>query len=222
MIDFHINCRDMSPEEAARAAFLYGYHAIAINQEFLPPTRQNLDALRSTAHECSLYSGVEVFAAVKLAHVAPALLPDMTQKARDAGAQLVLVCGETIAPGSIPPAKGANLAAINAGADILATPGLITREEAELAAEKKVALEISLHPGHGLANGHIAAMARITGASLVFGSGACRPHDLLHKDQIQKLALGAAMTMQEIHAALENARALAQRILMCRKTNAAL
>lgn len=214
MIDFHINCLNITPEEAAQAAFLAGYHAIAVNVKLLVPIKQSLDALRMVTHECSLYSGVEVFAAAKLAYTAPGLLPDAVYTAREAGAQVVLAHGETIASDSIPVAKGTNLAAISAGVDILAHPGLITLEEAELAAEKHVLLEISTHPGHGLANGHIVAIARKTNAPLIFGSGASSIHGFCNANQLQKIALGATMTTQEIHDALENARTLKQRILM--------
>ena len=67
MIDLHINCLNMSPEEAARAAFLAGYRAIAVNIRSLAPLKSTLDSLSATTHKCSLYSGVEVFTAVKLA-----------------------------------------------------------------------------------------------------------------------------------------------------------
>ena len=57
-----------------------------------------------------------------------------------------------------PVETGTNLAAIEAGVDILAHPGLITPEEATLAAERGVALEITTRAGHSLTNGHVAAM----------------------------------------------------------------
>ena len=51
--------------------------------------------------------------------------------------------GETICE---PVAPGTNRAAIEAGVDILAHPGLITEEEARLAASKGVLLEVSSPP----------------------------------------------------------------------------
>ena len=89
---------------------------------------------------------INVLAGVELTHVAPApdrrdgRLPPATS-----GAQVVVMHGETPVE---PVAPGTNLAAIEAGVDILAHPGLITEEEVKLAAEKGVALEITTRGGH--------------------------------------------------------------------------
>ena len=47
--------------------------------------------------------------------------------------------------------------------DILAHPGLITKDEAERAAKNGVCLEITTRKGHSLSNGHVAQMAGQTG-----------------------------------------------------------
>jgi len=50
--------------------------------------------------------------------------------------------------------------------DILAHPGLISEEDASMAAKNNVYLEITTRKGHSLTNGHVAKTALKTGANL--------------------------------------------------------
>ena len=61
--------------------------------------------------------------------------------------------------------KGTNRAAIEAGADIVSHPGIISTEDLLLAKEKGVALEITSRKGHSLSNGHVAKEAIKFGVS---------------------------------------------------------
>ena len=131
--------------------------------------------LSTQIRKLSLYANVEAWAGVELRHIPPALLPDTVREARRAGASLVLVHGESIADQV---EQGTNFAAIEAGADIIAHPGLIDDEAAAYAAEKGVALEFTSCPKHGLTNAHTAAAALRSGAPLVRGSMATRPEEL--------------------------------------------
>ena len=79
-----------------------------------------------------------------------------------------------------PVEKGTNLAALHSPhVDILAHPGLLSLEEAELAAENGIFLEISARKGHCLTNGHVASLAQQTGAKLLLNSDAHGRQDLL-------------------------------------------
>jgi histidinol phosphatase-like PHP family hydrolase len=84
-----------------------------------------------------------------------------------------------------------------AGVDILAHPGLITKDDALLAAEKGIPLEITSRKGHSLTNGHVAAMARETGATLVLNNDAHSPADLIDERMKRTVGLGAGMTPGE-------------------------
>src|SRR4030042_513820 len=75
-------------------------------------------------------------------------------------------------PGGEPVQLGTNRAGIEAGVDILAHPGLISEEEARMAAENGVHLEVSARFSHGLANGRVVETAREAGASPVIESDA--------------------------------------------------
>jgi histidinol phosphatase-like PHP family hydrolase len=123
------------------------------------------------------------------------LIPKLIKECRKAGAELVVVHGETIAE---PVAEGTNLAAIEGGADILAHPGLITEEEVKLAVKKGVFLEVSARKGHSLTNGHVVSLAKKHGASLVINSDAHSPSDLMSKDWAMRVGLGAGLTPEEV------------------------
>jgi histidinol phosphatase-like PHP family hydrolase len=77
--------------------------------------------------------------------------------------------------------------------DILAHPGLITKEEAALAAEKGVYLEITGRKGHSLTNGHVAAIADLTGALLVVNADAHGPGDFMTARMAEIVAMGAGL-----------------------------
>ena len=86
--------------------------------------------------------------------------------------------------------------------DVLAHPGLITYEEARLAAEKDIYLEVSARKGHSLANGHVVKTAKEAGAATVLDSDAHEPDDLLTPDIRQKVAAGAGLSDTEVQALL--------------------
>jgi histidinol phosphatase-like PHP family hydrolase len=81
--------------------------------------------------------------------------------------------------------------------DVLAHPGLIELEDARLASERGVFLEVSARRGHSLANGHVVRMATAAGALMVLDSDAHAPEDLLTAELAQKVALGAGLDSDE-------------------------
>ena len=177
MTDFHIILHDgsslreqgFSCSSALRYASLAGLRFAGL---VLPSDGSNFSRLAELSKQVrrlSLYANVEAWAGVELSHIPPALLPDAVMEAREAGAALVLVHGESIMDQV---EEGTNFAAISAGADIVTHPGLIDAEAAVFAAEKGVALEFTSCPRHAFANAHTAAMALRHGAPLVRGSAA--------------------------------------------------
>jgi len=215
MIDLHTHTTfsdgELIPAELARRAASAGYHALAMTDHADPSNLYLiLDNLRRFIAEAGSFLGIDVYAGVELTHVPPQLIPFMIEKARGAGAEIVVVHGETVVE---PVAPGTNLAAIEGGADILAHPGLITPEETALAAEKNVLLEITTRKGHCLTNGHVAAMARLHHAKLVINNDAHAPSDLVSRELRAKIARGAGLAPDEINQAETNSRQLVDRIL---------
>jgi histidinol phosphatase-like PHP family hydrolase len=122
---------------------------------------------------------------------------------------LIVVHGETLAE---PVAPGTNRAALEADIDILAHPGLITQEEATLARERSIFLEISARKGHCLANGHVARTALEVGASLILNTDSHAPGDLITRQQAERLARGAGLTEAAVPKLFADAQDLAQRL----------
>ena len=179
MTDFHIM---IQPEgagfgiaSALRYASLAGIRFAGLVKASDGSDFSQLAQMAAQVRRLGLYANVEAWAGVELRHIPPALLPEAVREAREAGAALVLVHGESIMDQV---EQGTNFAAIEAGADIVANPGLIDAEAAAFAAEKGVALEFTSCPRHALANAHTAAVALKYGVPLVRGSRASRAEEL--------------------------------------------
>lgn len=202
----------LSPMELVRRAVVHNYRAMAISDH---AGLGGLDRLlREIAGDCAVASehwGIVALPGVELTHVPPGAIPEAARLARAAGALVVLVHGETIVE---PVEKGTNLAAISCSeVDILAHPGLITPEEAELAAANGVFLELSARRSHCLANGHVARVAKLVGAKLIVNSD---QHDLdfLTEERARLVALGAGLSEDDLPEVLErNPRLLLERVL---------
>jgi len=147
---------------------------------------------------------------VELTHVAPQSIAPLARAAKQAGAALVVVHGETIVE---PVASGTNAAAVACPAvDILAHPGMITPEEAQQAAENGVYLEITSRRGHSLTNGHVARVALLAGARLVVNTDMHDPGDMIDQEQARLVALGAGLNaVQAENATVAYPQALVQR-----------
>jgi histidinol phosphatase-like PHP family hydrolase len=138
---------------------------------------------------------------VEITHVPKEDIDLVARAAKDLGARLVTVHGETIVE---PVEPGTNDAAVrSASVDILAHPGLISYDDARLAAERGVYLEMSARKGHSLTNGHVAKVAKQAGAAMVLDSDAHEPDDLLTPELTRSIAMGAGLTDEEAHALLQ-------------------
>ncbi len=109
--------------------------------------------------------------------------------------------------------EGTNFAAVNCKEiDILGHPGLITREEAEIAKKNDVALEISARKGHCLGNGHVANIAREVGNDLLIDTDTHSPDNLITFERAFEIGLGAGMTEEEVlKATVDNPRKILKR-----------
>ena len=200
MHDFHthtfLSDGVLSPIELIRRAIVVGYQTMAITDHVGPG---NLEYVLSTLKkDCEMAEkrwDIKVFTGVEITHTPIEDIDLLAKDARALGAQVVNVHGETIME---PVVSGTNLAAVSSQyVDILAHPGLITLDEASLAAENGVFLEISGRKGHGLANGHVANIARKTGATLILDSDAHEPDDLMTQEYAEKVAIGSGLNEKE-------------------------
>ena len=214
--DFHAHTSlsdgSLSPVELIRCSLVRDYRAIALTDHVGVGYLERL--VHEISSDCALARmnwPILAVPGVELTHLPPAAIADAAKRAKDSGAWLVVVHGETIME---PVEKGTNRAALACpDVDILAHPGLITEEEAELAVSSGVFLELSARKGHSLTNGHIARMAKLTGAKLLVDSDAHDEADLLTFSLARQVALGAGLDDTEIDEVLvTNAQALLQRL----------
>ena len=199
----------MLPSELVRRAEVIGYRAIAITDH---SDASNIDfVIERIVNVCNeLKAAIPVIPGVELTHIPPRQIGQMVKRARDLGARLVLVHGETVVE---PVSQGTNRAAIEAGVDILAHPGLLTPEDAMLAAEKGVCLELTARKGHSLSNGHVASVAKKIGVNIVLNTDTHSPSDLISDDMAVRIVVGAGLTEGDFREITKNAEKLLQRVL---------
>jgi histidinol phosphatase-like PHP family hydrolase len=194
--DLHIHSLfsdgELVPAEIARRYSKLGYTAIAITDHV---DNSNIDLVLShlvpACKELTENCGLKVIPGVELTHVPPAMIPDMVERAKTMKAQLVIVHGETLVE---PVARGTNYATVSLkDVDVLSHPGLITEEEASLAAKNDIYLELSTRRGHSLTNGHVAKIAQKTGAKLLVNTDAHSPDDIIDPRLLEKIANGAGL-----------------------------
>lgn len=202
--DFHMHTTmsdgELLPMELIRRAAALDHRAIALTDH---ASFSNLDwIVKSVAADCRKADawGLEAIPGVELTHVPVRYIDEAVRKARKSGAELVIVHGETPVE---PVESGTNRAAVsNPDVDILAHPGMLDIDDAELAMKNDVSLEITCRKGHSLTNGHVAAVAREAGAMVLVNTDTHGPDDLSTMAFARTVANGAGLTPKEVHGAL--------------------
>jgi histidinol phosphatase-like PHP family hydrolase len=195
--DFHshtfLSDGELSPVELIRRAAVAGYATLAITDHsgigdlsrIISTLKADRDAVRDAWPE------IEVFVGVELTHLPPEVIPQAAYRARELGAEIVNVHGETPAE---PTAPGTNAAAVRCElVDLLVHPGLITEEDAAAARERDIFLELTFGRGHSLTNGHVAKTALKVGVNLLVNSDAHIPPGLLSTEMAWRIARGAGL-----------------------------
>lgn len=213
MIDLHMHSTFsdgvLIPAEVVSRAVAEGYKALAITDHADPSNLEFILAnMVRVCRELHGVSGAETYPGVEITHVPPRLIRPLAERARELGAKVVIVHGETIVE---PVPRGTNLAAIEARVDILAHPGLLTEAEARLAGENGVFLEITARKGHSLTNGHVAHAAVKNGARMVYNTDAHAPGDFTAWETALKIVRGASLSEKDAERMQQNARELLSR-----------
>ena len=189
---------EMLPSELIRRMSVIGYTTVAITDHVDTSNAATVVETLLDVQESARLFGVRLLCGVEITHVPPAQIAAVARQARDAGAEIVVVHGETTVE---PVAPGTNRAACTCPeVNVLAHPGLITREDAKLARENGIALEITSRGGHNRTNGHVARIAREVSCQLVVDSDAHAPHDLMDRNAKETVAMGAGLTAKETAA----------------------
>ena len=214
MIDLHTHTLfsdgELLPAELVRRAEDIGYEAIALTDH---ADSSNLDwvvpRLVQVCRDLNRHRPIRAVPGIELTHLPPEMIATLVREARSLGAKIVVVHGETVVE---PVLLGTNREAIEAGADILAHPGLITEEEVLRAKEKNVFLEITARKGHSLGNGHVARLAKKNGARLVLNTDTHTPDNLISSNFALKVVRGAGLEAEDLQRMIENSRELLSRL----------
>jgi putative hydrolase len=212
MIDLHMHTfwsdGELVPAEMVQRARAKGVTALALTDHV---DHSNLDlVVPAIARFCAAMeklSDQTILPGCELTHVPPAGIAELVKRARRLGAKLVVVHGETLVE---PVPAGTNHAALLAGVDVLAHPGLIAEDDVKLAAKKNIALEISARKGHCLGNGRVAALARRFGAPLVLNTDSHGPGDLIDDAFARTVLLGAGLDAAAFAEVQARAQAIAK------------
>jgi len=216
LYDFHTHSffsdGALLPMELIRRAYVCGYSAMAITDH---ASASNIEELvEKVTRDCDLaweQWGFRVLPGVELTHCPPRAIAALAARAKAAGAKIVVIHGETLVE-PVPP--GTNRASVECpDVDVLGHPGLLTEEEAALAAQNEVFLEITSRRGHCLGNGNTVMLGRAAGAKFLVNSDTHSPGDLHTEGFARTVALGAGLTAGETDVALyENPKLLLARV----------
>lgn len=210
MIDLHTHTMlsdgALLPEELISRCAAKGFRCLAICDHVgFSNVERVVAEIRRTCAAYEKVAGIRVLPGAEVTHVHPQLIGQVVALAREAGAQIVIGHGETLVE---PVPEGTNRAYIQAGVDVVAHPGLISEDDAALAAEAGIFLEISARKGHCLTNGHVASIARKVGASLSFGSDSHDPSDLRDRADATRILRGAGLANDEVETLFERVERL--------------
>jgi histidinol phosphatase-like PHP family hydrolase len=203
--DFHthtfLSDGELSPVELIRRAVVNGYQAIGVTDHVGPGNLERV--VKELIKECRIaetYWGIFAIPGVELTHVPAQSIAALAREARDCGAELVVVHGETLVE---PVEPGTNLAAVACrDVDILAHPGLLSPETAELAVQNGVLIEITARGGHNVGNGQVVQAARAAGAAMVVNSDTHSIGNLLTEQWARTVARGTGLDEAEIETAV--------------------
>ncbi|NLW45892.1 MAG: histidinol phosphate phosphatase domain-containing protein [Firmicutes bacterium] len=206
--DFHthtfLSDGKLSPVELIRRAVVNGYQAIAVTDHVGPGNMERV--IKELIRECRIaeeYWPIKAIPGVELTHIPVGSIPVLAEEARNFGAELVVVHGETLVE---PVESGTNKAAVSCPAvDILAHPGLLTEEEAKLSVVNNVFIEITARGGHNVGNGHVVKVGRKVGVKFIINSDTHQPDNLLTESWAKNVARGAGLDESEVEeATLQN------------------
>jgi len=199
MYDLHthtiLSDGEMLPIELIRRMAVTGYRTVAITDHVDTSNTESVLSMLDKVRESAELFGVRLLCGVEITHVPPSQIADLARKAKDLGADIVVVHGETSVE---PVAPETNHAACGCRhVNILAHPGLISIDDAVLAAKNGLALEITSRGGHNRTNGHVARIAREASCQIVIDSDAHAPHDILDENAKFVVAKGAGLSDAE-------------------------
>jgi len=198
------------PSELVRRYEVAGFRAVAITDHV---DFSNIDfvveALVKVSKELNRHWRIKAIPGVELTHIPLQQFLPLVKHARKKGARIIVAHGESPVE---PVIKGTNRTAIEAGVDILAHPGKITKKDVLLATKNGICLEITTRKGHSKTNAHVASMAKKYSAKIILDSDSHSPKNIPSRILFQKTARLAGLSSKDIAQAYKNSEALIQKV----------
>ncbi len=214
LFDFHTHTifsdGELLPSELLRRYEEKNYKAVAItdhadtsNFEFV------ISSILRVCEDITRETEIIAIPGIEFTHVPPRMIEGLVKRARELGAKLIVLHGET--PVEPVPEK-TNFYGVRAGIDILAHPGFLNEETVKTAVEMGVFLEISSRRGHSMANGHVLKLARNYGLPVVINSDAHSPSDIMDEEKWKKFVKGLGISEEELEIIQSNQVSLLKRM----------
>jgi len=212
MIDLHthtiLSDGELLPSELARRADEIGYKVIAFTDHV---DFSNVDdivpALVRVCEKINMNFRIKAIPGVEITHVNPVDIPIIAKIAKNLGAKIIVVHGETIVE---PVFKGTNRKALESDIDILAHPGILSEDEAKIASEKNIYIEISARKGHSLSNGHVVRLWYEYGFPLILNTDTHSPENLITDEFAKKIIISAGVKVEDVNKIFHNSYILAK------------
>jgi histidinol phosphatase-like PHP family hydrolase len=202
----------LSPMELIRRAAVKGYYALAITDHLAAGSLARV--IQEVSRDCEVarsHWNILAVPGVELTHLPHKAINEAAREAKELGAWLVVVHGESLIE---PVEEGTNLAAVKSPyVDILAHPGHLTPRVAKLAAKNEVFIEITARRGHCITNSQVAKVAGEARALMLLNSDAHEEDDLLTEQLAKDILRHAGISDRKFKQVLEhNPLRLLQRI----------
>ena len=212
MIDLHthtiLSDGCLLPSELARRAEEKGYKVIAFTDHIdFSNVEMVVSSLVRVCERINRNYKIKTIPGVEITHINPIDIPVLIQIARNIGAKIIVVHGETIVE---PVFKGTNRKGLESDIDILGHPGILSEEDAIVAAEKGIHIEISARKGHCLSNGHIVRLWYEYGFPVILNTDTHSPDNLIDDDFAKKILISAGIKVSDVNTVLQNSYILAK------------
>jgi len=186
----------LGPAELIRRAETRGLEGIVITDHVDSTTMEHtIKNQLNGIEEIRSRVDIEVAVGCELTHVPPDTIDSLARRARNLGARLIGVHGETTVE-PVPPKT--NRAAVNCEEiDFLAHPGFIDEKVVKTAKKNEVYLELTARAGHARFNGHLVKVAGEDSSLLVVNSDAHGPADLIDEADAKLLVRGCGHSQPE-------------------------
>ncbi len=206
---------ELIPSELVWRARAADYDTIALtdhidqsNIDFVIPRIARISTILTRS------TGLTVIPGAELTYVVPEDISGVVRRARRLGARIAVVHGETVAEPAVP--EGTNHAALLSDIDILAHPGKLSEEDAHLAKERGIYIEVTTRSQHAVTNGAVIQRACAAGALMIMNTDAHGPEDLLTMEKAFQTLKNAGVQESNIKETFDQMQNNARELILGR------